>query len=61
MGVIVALLVGAALLAVPGSPAYKKPVLGLDLQGGLEVVLRAIPETEKQPITRAGCRPRSRS
>ena len=54
IGVIVALLVGAALLAVPGSPAYKKPMLGLDLQGGLEVVLRAIPETKKQPVTPQG-------
>ena len=43
MGVIVAALVGALLLAVPGSPVYKKPVLGLDLQGGLEVVLKAVP------------------
>src|SRR5436190_207595 len=44
LGAIAALLVGAALLAVPGSPAYKKPTLGLDLQGGLEVVLRAVPQ-----------------
>jgi SecD/SecF fusion protein len=36
-------LVGAVLLATPGSPAYKKPTLGLDLQGGLEVVLKAVP------------------
>src|SRR3954453_9288676 len=43
IGAIVALLVGAALLAVPGSPGYKKPTLGLDLQGGLEVVLKALP------------------
>src|ERR1041385_7940482 len=43
MGAIVAALVGAILLAVPGSPAYKKPTLGLDLQGGLEVVLKAVP------------------
>ena len=41
VGVIVAALVGALLVAVPGSPAYQKPVLGLDLQGGLEVVLQA--------------------
>ena len=54
MGVITALLVGAVFLAVPGSPAYKKPVLGLDLQGGLEVVLRAVPETANQPITTQG-------
>src|SRR5207237_772507 len=30
-------------VAVPGSPAEKKPTLGLDLQGGLEVVLKAVP------------------
>ena len=43
LGAILALLVGAGLLAVPGSPAYKKPTLGLDLRGGLEVVLKALP------------------
>jgi SecD/SecF fusion protein len=43
MGAIVAALVGALLLAIPGSPGYKKPTLGLDLQGGLEVVLKAVP------------------
>jgi SecD/SecF fusion protein len=43
MGAIGAALVGAVLLAVPGSPIYQKPTLGLDLQGGIEVVLRAIP------------------
>ena len=42
MGAIAAALVGAVLLAVPGSPGYKKPTLGLDLQGGLEVVLKAV-------------------
>jgi SecD/SecF fusion protein len=41
IGVIVAALVGACLLAIPGSPLYQKPTLGLDLQGGLEVVLQA--------------------
>jgi SecD/SecF fusion protein len=40
---ILAALAGVALLAVPGSPAHKKPTLGLDLQGGLEVVLKANP------------------
>src|SRR4051794_18910394 len=30
-------------MAIPGSPAEKKPTLGLDLQGGLEVVLKAVP------------------
>ena len=43
LGVIAAALAGVALLAVPGSPAHRKPTLGLDLQGGLEVVLKAVP------------------
>src|SRR5947207_12107676 len=43
MGAIVIALLGAVLLAAPGSPVYKKPTLGLDLQGGLEVVLKAVP------------------
>ena len=42
-GAIVAALVGVVLLAVPGSPIHRKPTLGLDLQGGLEVVLQAVP------------------
>jgi SecD/SecF fusion protein len=42
LGVLVAI-VGAALLAIPGSPIYQKPKLGLDLQGGLEIVLEATP------------------
>jgi SecD/SecF fusion protein len=40
---IIAALAGVALLVVPGSPVHKKPTLGLDLQGGLEVVLKANP------------------
>jgi SecD/SecF fusion protein len=44
LGFIAAALAGVALLAIPGSPAHKKPTLGLDLQGGLEVVLKAVPE-----------------
>jgi SecD/SecF fusion protein len=43
VGLIVAALIGVALLAVPGSPVHKKPTLGLDLQGGLEVILKAVP------------------
>ncbi|HEV7133063.1 MAG TPA: protein translocase subunit SecD [Gaiellaceae bacterium] len=43
MGVIAIALVGAVLLAVPGTPIHKKPTLGLDLRGGLEVVLQAVP------------------
>jgi SecD/SecF fusion protein len=53
MGAIALALVGAVLLATPGSPAYKKPTLGLDLQGGIEVVLRAVPDTG-QHLTSAG-------
>ena len=44
MGLILAALVGVALLAVPGSPIHRKATLGLDLQGGLEVVKKAVPE-----------------
>jgi SecD/SecF fusion protein len=43
IGAIFAAVVGAVLLAIPGSPIHQKPVLGLDLQGGLEVVLKAVP------------------
>jgi len=52
VGLILAALAGVALLAIPGSPAHKKPTLGLDLQGGLEVVLRAHPP-RGQPLTAA--------
>ena len=40
---IVLALVGTALLAVPGSPFHRGVRKGLDLQGGLEVVLKAQP------------------
>jgi SecD/SecF fusion protein len=43
IGCILAALVGVASLAVPSSPVHKKLTLGLDLQGGLEVVLKAVP------------------
>src|SRR3954462_11937830 len=43
MGAILLAVVGAVLLIVPGSPIHKKTTLGLDLQGGLEVVLKAVP------------------
>ena len=36
-------LVGVGLLAVPGSPFHRSVKKGLDLQGGLEVVLKAQP------------------
>jgi len=40
---IVLALVGVAFLAVPGSPAHRSLKQGLDLQGGLEYVLKAQP------------------
>ena len=52
IGAIVAALVGVVLLAVPGSPIHRKPTLGLDLQGGTEVILRAVP-AEGQQVTAA--------
>ena len=43
VALIVAGLIGVGLLAVPGTPAHDTPTLGLDLQGGLEVTLKAVP------------------
>jgi SecD/SecF fusion protein len=45
---VAAALVGVALLAVPGSPLEKSPTLGLDLQGGLEVTLQAVPPQDRK-------------
>src|SRR5262245_12533057 len=44
MDVILVPLVGVARLAIPGSPVRRKAALGLELQGGLEVVKKAVPE-----------------
>jgi SecD/SecF fusion protein len=49
VSLILAALIGVGLFAIPGSPFYKKPILGLDLQGGLEVVLQAVPP-EGRPL-----------
>jgi SecD/SecF fusion protein len=43
VGFLAAALIGVALLALPGSPLRQEPTLGLDLQGGLEVTLQAVP------------------
>jgi SecD/SecF fusion protein len=51
VGLILAALAGVALIAVPGSPLHKKTTLGLDLQGGLEVVLKAVPP-KNHPLTK---------
>jgi SecD/SecF fusion protein len=47
VGLIVAALIGVAALALPASPAYQDPTLGLDLQGGLEVTLQAVPPRDR--------------
>jgi SecD/SecF fusion protein len=43
VAIIVAALVAVAAMAVPGSPIHDEPTLGLDLQGGLENTLQAVP------------------
>ncbi|MBA2462374.1 MAG: protein translocase subunit SecD [Actinobacteria bacterium] len=43
VGLIIAGLIGVGLLALPPSPVNQEPTLGLDLQGGLEVTLQAVP------------------
>ena len=40
---VIAALVAVALLGISGSPIHRKTTLGLDLQGGLEVTLQAVP------------------
>ncbi|MFN2470509.1 MAG: protein translocase subunit SecD [Gaiellaceae bacterium] len=45
---VLAALVGVALLVIPGTPIHRSPTLGLDLQGGLEVVLEAQTPAEQQ-------------
>src|SRR5881392_2576843 len=52
MALITAAAIGAAFLAIPGSPIYRAPTKGLDLQGGLEVILKAVPD-RGQTITAA--------
>jgi SecD/SecF fusion protein len=44
---ILAALAGVAALAIPGSPIHDKVTLGLDLQGGLEVTLQAVPPKDR--------------
>jgi SecD/SecF fusion protein len=47
VALVAAALVGVALLAIPGSPLEQRPTLGLDLQGGLEVTLQAVPPKDR--------------
>jgi SecD/SecF fusion protein len=48
VGLLVAALLGVALLASPGTPLRQEPTLGLDLQGGLEVTLQAVPPPDRE-------------
>ena len=48
LALILAALVGVAAMAVPSSPIHDKATLGLDLQGGLEVTLQAVPPRDRQ-------------
>jgi SecD/SecF fusion protein len=48
LGLLAAALVGVLLLAIPSSPINKSPTLGLDLQGGLEVTLQAVPPPDRE-------------
>ena len=47
VALIVAGLLGVAVMAIPASPVNDKPTLGLDLQGGLEVTLQAVPPANR--------------
>ena len=48
VALIVAALIGVGLLAVQGSPFKQDVILGLDLQGGLEVTLQAVPPKNRE-------------
>jgi SecD/SecF fusion protein len=48
VGLLIAALLGVALMATPASPAHQEPTLGLDLQGGLEVTLQAVPPPDRE-------------
>ena len=54
---VVAALIGVALMVVPSSPLHKTPTLGLDLQGGLEITKQAVPpkgrELTKEDLSRS--------
>jgi SecD/SecF fusion protein len=48
LGFVLAALLGVALLAIPQSPLHREIKLGLDLQGGVELVLRAVPPKNEE-------------
>jgi len=43
VSLVIAGLIAVALMIIPSSPIHKKPTLGLDLQGGLEITKEAVP------------------
>jgi SecD/SecF fusion protein len=49
LGLTALALLGVALVAIPGSPWHEMTKLGLDLRGGVEVVLRAQPPNGRRP------------
>jgi SecD/SecF fusion protein len=51
LGVVVLLLVGAALVIVPGTPLSKDTRLGLDLKGGTELVYQGRPTPQVPQVT----------
>src|SRR5918992_1307384 len=53
LGLVVAALVAVAAISLPGSPVQREPTLGLDLQGGIEVVLEAQPQSRDDELTEA--------
>ena len=48
LGLIAVALAAIVAMIVPGSPIHKKATLGLDLQGGLEVVMQAVPPPNRK-------------
>jgi SecD/SecF fusion protein len=48
VGLLAAALAAVILLVIPGSPVQQEPTLGLDLQGGLEVTLQAVPPPNRE-------------
>ncbi len=56
VALVIAALVGVAAMSIPGSPIKKDVTLGLDLQGGLEVTLQAVPPKDRK-LTGDGPRP----
>ena len=48
LALVIAALIGVGLLIVPASPLHQTATLGLDLQGGLEVTLQAVPPKDRK-------------